>query len=71
MGRVIIKFNDGTSESFKCKSKERGEEIAGKRRSVKSVNFYADNEHIPVSKKKKVEKKELTIEEMERMLGIM
>ena len=74
MGRVIIKFNDGRLESFKCKSKDRASEIAGKRPKVKEWNYYDDNERIPQPKKKKFENKPKTLEELEvimRKQGLM
>lgn len=74
MGRVIIKFKDGHLESFKCKSKERAAEIAAKRPNTKEWNYYADNERIPRPKKKVVENKPATLEELEmimRQQGLM
>ena len=68
MGRVIIKFSDEHLESFKCKSKERASEIAGKRPKVKEWNYYDDNERIPQPKKKKVENRPATLEELEVMM---
>ena len=68
MGRVIIKFSDEHLESFKCKSKERASEIAGKRLKVKECNYYDDNERIPQPKKKKVENRPATLEELEVMM---
>jgi len=71
MGKVIIKFSDNHLESFKCKSKERASEIAGKRNKVVEYNYYEKNERIPKPKKKVVEKKEMTIEEMEAIISRM
>lgn len=68
MGRLIIKFKDGHSESFKCKSKHRAAEIAGKRIKVKEWNYYDDNERIQQPKREKVENSQLTIEELEMLM---
>jgi hypothetical protein len=69
MGKVIIKFKDNHLESFKCKSKERASEIAGKRPNVIEWNYYNDGERIPKPKKKVVEKMEMTLEQMERLIS--
>jgi len=68
MGKVIIKFKDGHFESFKCKSKERAAEIATKRLNVKEWNYYANNERIPIQKKKVIESKPATLEELEMIM---
>ena len=65
MGKVIIKFNDNHLESFKCKSKERAERIVGKRPNAKEWNYYEDNKKIPQPRKKVVQIKDLTKEELE------
>lgn len=70
MGRVIIKYKDGRVESLKCKSEERAKQVAGKRANVKEWNYYDVNERIPTPKKKKIEKKEMTLEDMEALMRI-
>lgn len=69
MGKVIIKFKDNHLESFKCKSKKRASEIAGKRPNVIEWNYYNDGERILNPKKKVLEKREITFEEMERLVS--
>ena len=69
MGRVIIKFKDNHLESFKCKSRELAAEIASKRNNVKEWNYYNKNERIPTPKKKVIENKEMTIEQMEKLVS--
>lgn len=68
MGKVIIKFNDSHLESFKCKSKERASEIVKSRIKVEDWTFYHDNERIPQPKKKRVENKETTLQDLERLM---
>lgn len=68
MGRVIIKFKDNHLESFKCRSKERAAEIAGKRPNTKEWNYYEDNERIPIQKKKPVQQMPTSFEELEMMM---
>jgi len=68
MGRVIIKMKDGHLESFKCKSKERAAQIAGRRLYAKEWYYYEDNERIPRPKKKGVENKPETLEELEMLM---
>lgn len=65
MGRVIIKFKDNHLESFKCKSKERAQQIFDKRPTAKEWNYYGDNEIIPRSKKKIIENLETTLAELD------
>ena len=68
MGKVILEYKNGHLESFKCKSKERAEQIANKRPSVKKWDYYGAEEVIPRRKKKKVENIPTTFEELEMML---
>lgn len=68
MGRVIIKFNDGHLESFKCKSKEKAAQIAGKRPNAREWNYYEDNERIPIQKKKVQQPMPTSFEELEMMM---
>ncbi len=65
MGRVIIKFNDGHLESFKCKSKQRASEIAAKRNKVSEWNFYDENERVPNPKKRISQPIHTSLEELE------
>lgn len=72
MGKVIIVFKDSHRESFKCKSKERAEEIVSKRLKVKSWDYFDDKKQVrnaKLDKKKVVVKKEMTLEEMERIIS--
>lgn len=70
MGRLIITCKDGHLESFKCKSKERAEEIANKRPDKKDWNFYERNERIlDIRKKtKNIENFPQSFEELDRMI---
>lgn len=68
MGRVIIKFKDNHLERFKCKSKERAQEIFDKRPNAKEWNFYEDNQRVPQPRKPKKVYKDPTLEELERMM---
>jgi hypothetical protein len=68
MGRVIIKMKDGHLESFRCKSKERAKQIAGKRPNAKKWNYYEDNECIPIQKKKVEQHIPTSFEELEMMM---
>lgn len=70
MGRVIIKFVDNHLESYKCKSEQRAKEIVDKRRKVKEWNYYEDGIRIRRPKKKIVEHKEMSMEEIEMLLGL-
>ena len=55
--------------SFKCKSKERASEIAGKRRNVKEWNYYDNNDYIPPPTKKRIPNPEpQTLAELEMMM---
>ena len=69
MGKVIIKFSDNHLESFKCKSRKRASEIAGKRIKVREWNYYENNQRIPIPKKKFIEKKEMTKEQIEAIMA--
>jgi len=72
MGKVIIVFKDAQRESFKCKSKERAEEVVSKRLQVKSWDYFDDKKQVrsaKLDKKKVVIKKEMTLEEMERIIS--
>jgi hypothetical protein len=68
MGRVIIKFKDGHLESFKCKSKERAEQIAKKRNRVYEWNFYDENERVPKQKKPIENKMPTSFEDLEILM---
>ena len=68
MGRVIVKFKDNHLESFKCKSKERAEEIFDKRPNAKEFNFYEDNQKVPRTLKKKKVYESPSIEALERKI---
>jgi len=68
MSKVIIKFKDGHLESFKCKSKERAEKIAKNRRDTEEWNYYNDNERISQPKKKVIERKPATLQELELIM---
>lgn len=67
MGRVILTYKSGKTESLKCKSKERAEEIAKKRPNVIKWNFYADNERVP-QKKREVLPMPQSFEELDQMM---
>jgi hypothetical protein len=67
MGRVILTYKSGKTESLKCKSKERAEEIAKKRPNVIKWNFYAENERVP-QKKREVLPMPQSFEELDRMI---
>jgi len=67
MGRVILTYKSGKTESLKCKSKERAEEIAKKRPNVIKWNFYADNERVP-QKKREVLPMPQSFEELDQMI---
>jgi len=54
MGRVILTYKSGKTESLRCKSKEKAEEIAKKRPNVIKWNFYADNERVPQKKREEL-----------------
>lgn len=72
MGRVIIKLQKNHKhyfESYKCKSKERGCEIAAKFRNLIEWNYYEDGQRIPKPKKNVKVEKEWTLEEMERVIS--
>jgi len=71
MGKVILTFKNGKTESFRCKNQEKADAIAKKRPNVSSHKFYEENEYIPKAAKKIVVKHELTLEEMERMIKFM
>ncbi len=74
MGRVIIKYKDGHSESSKCKSEARAAQVAGKRNNVKEWKYFDINERISTPKKKKIETRPMTLEEVElrmKMQGLM
>lgn len=68
MGKVIIRYKSGKLESFKCKSKERAEEIADKRRNTVEWNYYENNERVIIKKKKKQEVSPTSLEELELLL---
>lgn len=68
MGRVIIRFKDGHLESFKCKSKERAEQIAKKRNRVSEWNFYDENERVPKQKKPIENKMPTSFEDLEILM---
>lgn len=71
MGKVIIKFKDNHLESFKCKSRERAKEIFDKRPNAIEWNYYYDGQSIPKPRKQKVEKKEMSLQEMEFLISRM
>jgi hypothetical protein len=67
MGRVILTYKSGKTESLKCKSKERAEEIAKKRPNVIKWNFYADNERVPQKKREELPMPQ-SFEELDQMI---
>jgi hypothetical protein len=67
MGRVILTYKSGKTESLRCKSKEKAEEIAKKRPNVIKWNFYADNERVP-QKKREVLPMPQSFEELDQMI---
>jgi hypothetical protein len=66
MGRVILTYNTGKTESLKCKSKERAAEIARKRPSCVSHVFYDKNDKVKVQKK--IDTLPQSFEELDRMI---
>lgn len=68
MGRVILTLKTGKRESFKCKSKERAEEVAKKRKDVLQWDFYSDNEKIYPKKKINQPYIPASLEELDRMM---
>ena len=68
MGKVIIKFKDNHLESFKCKSKERAEEIFDKRPNAKEFNFYRDDQKVPRTLKKKKIYESPSLADLERLM---
>jgi hypothetical protein len=68
MGRVIIKFKDNHLERFKCKSKERAQEIFDKRPNAIEWNFYEDYQYVPQTRKQKKVYRDPTLEELEMMM---
>jgi hypothetical protein len=67
MGRVILTYKSDKTESLKCKSKERAEEIAKKRPNVIKWNFYADNERVPQKKREELPMPQ-SFEELDQMI---
>lgn len=70
MGKVIIKLRSGKLLSFKCKSKERAQEIASNIPMSVGFNFYEKNEKIPQPKKTIREKKPMSFEELEALIKL-
>jgi uncharacterized protein YcbK (DUF882 family) len=68
MGRVILTLKRNKLESLKCKSKERAEEIAKKRKDVVSWCYFSDNEKIYPKKKINEPYIPASFEELDRMM---
>jgi hypothetical protein len=68
MGRVILTLKRNKLESLKCKSKERAEEIAKKRKDVVSWSYFSDNEKIYPKKKIHQPYIPASFEELDRMM---
>lgn len=56
MGRLIIRYNNGLIESFKCKSKENALKIVNKRSGIYKQEFSENNEKIKVPEVKSYKK---------------
>jgi hypothetical protein len=67
MSRVILTYKSGKTESLKCKSKERAEEIAKKRPSVVKWDFYAGDERVPQRKREALPMPQ-SFEELDQMM---
>lgn len=68
MGKVIIRYNNGTLESFPCKTYSRAEKVARKRRNVAEFKFYPSYAVIPMAIKKVVKNEPQTLEQLEAMI---
>jgi hypothetical protein len=68
MGKLIIEFENGRLESFKCKSKERAKRIISKRLQVIQWNYYEQNERIPQKTKAKEQYIPKSFEELDLMM---
>jgi len=68
MGKLLITYKRGKTESFKCKSEKRAKQIVGSRRNIKIWKFYEENERVIIPKKKVEKKVPTSLAELELML---
>jgi hypothetical protein len=68
MGKLLITYKRGKTESLKCKSEKRAAQIVSNRNNIVFWKFYKDNERVVIPKKKVEKKVPTSLAELELML---